>query len=155
MDDHRAPTVDAMQRLVYKVTGAGAVLDEHMNDYDESLPHLLMADLGRWLVNAVATGDERSVADFLAAVEFLYTSEDPMSRPAHRSMRVSMPVAAPCLVADETEGPGTAQAKKSLSHMLEATITNACSPVPACQRSRNSPVVAVCRSRNSPPWSLT
>ena len=82
MDDRRASVaaVEAMQRFVDMVPGARAVLAEHVNDVDEILPHLLMADLSRWLVDAVVTGDERGVADFLTAVEVLYTSDDPDTR---------------------------------------------------------------------------
>jgi hypothetical protein len=83
MNDHgaSAAAVEAMQRLVTSVPGTRAVLDEHLDENcGEVLTHLLMADLGRWFVNAVATADERGVADFLAAVESLYASEDPDTR---------------------------------------------------------------------------
>jgi hypothetical protein len=83
MDDYRAPaaSIEAMHRFVGGVPGAAAVLDVHMDDNGgEMLPHLLMADLGRWFVAAVGAGDERGAADFVAAVELLYTSDDPDTR---------------------------------------------------------------------------
>jgi hypothetical protein len=55
-----------MLRLVTSVAGTGPVLDEHVNDNDEILPHSLMADLRRWFVNAVGAGKHRGVSDFLA-----------------------------------------------------------------------------------------
>jgi hypothetical protein len=39
-----------------------------------------MSDLARWFVRAVAAGDSRSVADFLAALELVYASEDYITR---------------------------------------------------------------------------
>ena len=72
--------VAAMRQLVASVAETGPVLDEHVYDHDEILPHLLIADLRRWFVNAVAAGDNRSVTDFLAAIELLYASEDSDTR---------------------------------------------------------------------------
>ncbi|MBO0867513.1 MAG: hypothetical protein J2P15_03020 [Micromonosporaceae bacterium] len=54
------------------------MLDEHLADNDEILPHVLMADLTRWFVAAVAAG--QPVDCFAAAVEVLYTSPDEQLR---------------------------------------------------------------------------
>jgi hypothetical protein len=72
--------VAAMRSLVARVAGTAPVLNEHVNDNDEVLPHLLMADLRRWFVSAVAAGDDRGVKDFLAAVELIYASDDSDTR---------------------------------------------------------------------------
>jgi hypothetical protein len=69
--------VAALRRLVTSVAGTGPILAEHVDDNDEVLPHLLIADLRRWFVDAVVAGNNRSFTDFLAAIEFLYASEDP------------------------------------------------------------------------------
>lgn len=81
MCSFRSPVaVAAMRRLVASVAGTGPILEEHVNDNDEVLPHLLIADLRRWFVDAVVAGNARGVTDFLAAIEVLYASEDPDTR---------------------------------------------------------------------------
>jgi hypothetical protein len=63
-----------MERFVAAIPGADAVLTEHLNDNDEMLPHLLMADLRRFFVSAVEAGDEEVVTAFVVAVEQLASS---------------------------------------------------------------------------------
>lgn len=69
-----------MRRLVGSVAGTEPILDEHVSGNDEVLPHMVMADLRRWFVGAVAAGDKPGVADFLAAIELLYTSDNSETR---------------------------------------------------------------------------
>jgi hypothetical protein len=70
-------TAEAMREFVAVVPAARPVLDDHLADnFAELLPHVLMADLTRWFVTAVAAGNGRAVADFAAAVEALYVSAD-------------------------------------------------------------------------------
>jgi hypothetical protein len=72
--------VSAIRRLVASVAGTGPVLDGHVCDNDEVLPHVLMGDLRRWFVGVVAAGDARGVASFLAAIELLYASDESDAR---------------------------------------------------------------------------
>jgi hypothetical protein len=79
MEDYRpsAAYVAAMTQFVAGVPGTSVVLEERLDDNDgQMLPHLLMAELSRWFVAAVAAGDEPVVVAFLAAVELLYMSDD-------------------------------------------------------------------------------
>jgi hypothetical protein len=69
-------TVEAMHAFVVAVPATRPILDDHLNYFDELLPHVLMADLTRWFVGAVAAGDHQAVGDFVAAVEALYASTD-------------------------------------------------------------------------------
>jgi hypothetical protein len=69
-----AESLQAMERFVAAIPGADAVLTEHLNDNDEMLPHLLMADLRRFFVSAVEAGDEEVVTAFVVAVEQLASS---------------------------------------------------------------------------------
>jgi hypothetical protein len=69
-----------MRRFVGRVPGTEDLLHEHLTYFGGMLPHLLMADLSRWFVAAVAAGDDGAVGAFLTAVERLYTSEDPDAR---------------------------------------------------------------------------
>ncbi len=63
-----------MERFVASVPGADAVLAEHLRDNDEVLPHVLMADLRRFFVGLVESGDRRRMIAFLVAVEALASS---------------------------------------------------------------------------------
>lgn len=69
-------SVRALERFVAAVPGADGVLDAHRADNGEVLPHVLMADLRRFFVSAVESGEGRQVAAFLAGVEELASSPD-------------------------------------------------------------------------------
>ena len=68
--------VRALESFVAAIPGATGVLEEHRADNGEVLPHVLMADLRRFFVSAVESGDRRQVAAFVAGVEQLASSPD-------------------------------------------------------------------------------
>jgi hypothetical protein len=71
-------TVEAMRAFVAAVPRARPLLDEHLSDnFGELLPHVLMADLRRFFVTAVETGDQDTLERFIAALEVLEASDDP------------------------------------------------------------------------------
>jgi hypothetical protein len=61
------------------VPGFDRVYDEHVADYDEVLPHVLLGDLGRFLSNEVAVHGPQSAAlkQAMDALEQGMQSDDP------------------------------------------------------------------------------
>jgi len=54
-----------------------SILEHHVADNDEVLPHVLMADLRRYLVDLTSANDPGAVANFLHEIERLASSTDP------------------------------------------------------------------------------
>ena len=63
-----------MTRFVETLPFARAVYEEHLRDYDEVLPHVLMADLRLLFVDLVEAGNEEDVKTFLEGIEMLAAS---------------------------------------------------------------------------------
>jgi hypothetical protein len=68
--------LEAMTELARCLPEANALLAEHVGDYGELLPHVLMADVRRLFVDLADAGEDEKVATLLAAVERLAVSSD-------------------------------------------------------------------------------
>jgi hypothetical protein len=84
---HSRATIDQTYRMPLNEEEAVAVIlealpefrpthDEHISDFDELLPHLLMSDLARFTVAADRSGDLTLVDRALAVVEQIYVNGD-------------------------------------------------------------------------------
>jgi len=56
------------------------ILEDHVASNDEVLPHVLMADLRRFLVDRITTNDQTTLAEFLREIERLASSDNPSVR---------------------------------------------------------------------------
>jgi hypothetical protein len=65
-----------MTELAGCLPEANALLAEHVGDYRELLPHVLMADVRRLFVDLAGAGEDEKVTTLLAAVERLAVSSD-------------------------------------------------------------------------------
>jgi hypothetical protein len=71
-----ADQVEAICALVARVPELDGVLAAHLADYDEVLPHVLINDLARSYVTAVADGEIDTTRKLVVAVEFLGASPE-------------------------------------------------------------------------------
>ena len=76
-------TVAFVQSLADRFPGLGAILDEHVKDFDEILPHLFFGDLTRYVVNLFIAGrdtdgkpTELELREILSHLEKAYASGD-------------------------------------------------------------------------------
>ena len=68
--------LEAMTELAGCLPEANALMADHVGDYGELIPHVLMADLRRLFVDLAEAHEDGKVAIFLAAVERLAVSSD-------------------------------------------------------------------------------
>jgi hypothetical protein len=67
-------SVEAIVQFVEALPFARDVLEDHLREHEDVLPHILMADLRRLFVELVEAGREDDVTRFLAGVETLAAS---------------------------------------------------------------------------------
>lgn len=68
----RAAEVAFVGALVHRVPVLRPLLQEHLNDYDALLPHVLMGDVTRWVINEFETDGQSEV--LRAVLEFIESS---------------------------------------------------------------------------------